>query len=94
MDILIFNAIFRANQRCWKAVVCILGFYIVWPLCVHGEFRDVLSNNNISNFAVFFIFINTNNARRDRDWTILVQVFISISSIYVTCEILIYLVHN
>ena len=26
---------------------------IVWPLCVHGEFRDVLSNNNISNFAVF-----------------------------------------
>ena len=38
-------------------------FIIVWPLCVHGEFRDVLSNNNVSNFAVFFIFINTNNAR-------------------------------
>ena len=28
-------------------------FIIVWPLCVHGEFRDVLSSNNISNFAVF-----------------------------------------
>ena len=35
-----------------------------------------------------------NNVGRDRDWTLVVQVFISISFNYVTCEILIHLVHN
>ena len=31
-------------------------FIIVWPLCVHGEFRDV-SNNNIK-FCIF-LFVST-----------------------------------
>ena len=69
-------------------------FIIVWPLCVHGEFRDVKSNNNISNFAFLSTFCKHNNVERDRDWTIVVQVFISIFLNYVTCEILIHLVHN
>ena len=41
-----------------------------------------------------FLICKHNNVGRDRDWTIVVQVFISISLHYVTCEISIHLGHN
>ena len=63
-------------------------FIIVWPLCVHGEFWS-----NMVKFCICFI-CKHNHVRSDRDWAIVVQVFISISLNYVTCEILIHLVHN
>ena len=45
-------------------------------------------------FAFLSKFCKHNNVERDRDWTIVVQVFISVFLNYVTCEILIHLVHN
>ena len=33
------------------------NFIILWLLCILNELRDVKSNNNISSFAVFLLFM-------------------------------------
>ena len=78
MDILILMQFSELTKDAERQLSLSWDFIMVWPLCVHGEFRDVKAIL-IYEIMYFFFICKHNDVGRNRDWTIVVQVFVSVS---------------